>query len=319
MQVAHSTARNMLPIKLALALAVALAPTAFAQDAPQAAASAGSTLDKIRSANKLTLGYYAEARPLSFRNETGSPDGYGVALCKQIASDIQSELKLSNLETQFVAVDGNERFAAVKDGHIDILCGPSQATLANRAEVSFSIPVFDSGTGALVRKDSPAPFREVLEGKNASAQPLWRGSPQLVALQSRTFAVVAGTAAEKGATQRREELKLNASIVSVPDFASGVRKVADGSADALFGDRTVLLDFAHRDADADDLVVLDRTYDRESLALAVPRSDEDFRLLVDRSLSGFFRSGKAGEAYARFFGKVDAATADRLRGYALAE
>ena len=317
MQVARFVAGNKLPIRLVLAVAAVLTPSAFAQDSAGAGGSA--TLEKIRAAGKLTLGYYADARPLSFRNETGSPDGYGVALCKQIATDIQAALKTPELSTQFVAVDGNERFAAVKDGRIDILCGPSEPTLTNRAEVSFSIPVFESGTGVLVRKDSPAAFRDVLEGRNATEQPLWRGSPQLVALQSRSFAVVAGSAAEKSVAQRREQLKLNASIISVPDFASGVRKVADGSADALFGDRTVLLDFARRDPASGDLVVLDRTYNSEPLALAVPRNDEDFRLLVDRSLSGFVRSGKIAEAYERFFGKPDATTAGRLRNSALPE
>lgn len=299
---------SKLPIRLALFTAVALAPSMlFAQDAATTGGGGSSTLDRIRAAGKMTLGYYAEARPLAFRNNTGDADGYGVALCRLVAADVQAALKLPNLATQFVAVEGNDRFTAVKDGRIDLLCGPSEETLARRADVSFSIAVMDSGTSVMLRKDAPAAFRDVLEGRDGPQQPLWRGSPGLTALRERTFAVVAGTSTENRLKDARDRLKVNSSIVSVPDLATGISQLADGKADAFFGERTVLLDAIKRDAAAGELVVLDRYFDHTPLSFALARGDEDFRLLVDTSLSHLYRSGKVAEAYTQFFGKPDAA------------
>jgi ABC-type amino acid transport substrate-binding protein len=52
-------------------------------------------------------------------------------------------------------------------------------------------------------------------------------------------------------------------------------------------------------------VVLDRLFAYEPLALALQRGDEDFRLLVDRTLSELYRSGEIGNLYASWFGEPD--------------
>jgi polar amino acid transport system substrate-binding protein len=307
MQLARLAA-NRRPLRLALLVALGFAAPAFAQDGT-AVATGSSTIERIRAAGKIVLGYYAEARPLSFRGKTGDADGYGVALCRLVVTDLQKALDVPGLATQFVGVEGNDRFAAVKEGRIDLLCGPSEETLARRAEVSFSIAVMDSGTSVVLRKDAPDAFRDVLSGRDAKQdrQPLWRGSPQLSALQQRSFAVIAGTATENRIKQARERLKVNSSIVSVPDLATGIRNVTDGKADAFFGERTTLLDAIHHDASAGELMVLDRYFDHTPLSFALSRTDEDFRLAVDTALSHLYSSGKVAEVYEQFFGKPDAA------------
>jgi polar amino acid transport system substrate-binding protein len=267
------------------------------------------------------LGYYAEARPLSFRSATGDADGYGVALCRLVVADLQKSLNVPNLATQFIGVDGNDRFAAVKDGRIDILCGPSEETLVRRRDVSFSIAVMDSGTSVMLRKDASDAFRDALAGRDAAKDrsPLWRGSPQVAELRERTFAVIAGTTTETRLKQARERLKVNSSIVSVPDLATAIREVSDGSADAYFGERTTLLDAISHDATAGELTVLDRYFDHTPLSFALARGDEDFRLMVDSSLSRLYTSGKVAEAYTQFFGKPDAAAIAQFDRNALRE
>jgi polar amino acid transport system substrate-binding protein len=306
-------------LRLALVVALAFAAPALAQDTTAPAPGASSTIERIRSAGKITLGYYAEARPLSFRGSTGDADGFGPAVCKLVVADLQKDLNVPGLATQFVGVDANERFTAVKEGRIDLLCGPAEETLARRADVSFSIAVMDSGTSVMLRKDAPDAFRDVLAGREAKKdqQPLWRGSPQLAALQQRTFAVIAGTSTENRLKQAREQLKVNSSIVSVPDLATAIRQVSDGKADAFFGERTTLLDAIKHDAAAGELMVLDRYFDHTPLSFALARSDEDFRLAVDKSLSHLYQSGKLAEVYAEFFGKPDAAALSQFDRNAL--
>ena len=306
-------------LRLALVFALAFAAPALAQDTTAAAPGASSTVERIRSAGRITLGYYAEARPLSFRGNTGDADGYGPALCRLVVADIQKDLNVPNLGTQFVGVDANERFAAVKEGRIDLLCGPAEETLARRADVSFSIAVMDSGTSVVLRKDAPDALRDVLAGRegNDHRQPVWRGSPQVAALQQRTFAVIAGTSTENRIKEARDRLKVNSSITSVPDMAAAISQVSDGNADAFFGERTTLLDAIKRDASAGQLMVLDRYFDHTPLSFALARGDDDFRLMVDKALSHLYRSGKVAEVYTQFFGKPDQAAMSQFDRNAL--
>ena len=60
-------------------LAVALIPPAW----PTPASAA--TLDRVKQTGKLNLGYRADGRPFSYRDELGNADGYAVALCKAVA------------------------------------------------------------------------------------------------------------------------------------------------------------------------------------------------------------------------------------------
>lgn len=280
----------------------------------QAAMAQGqaSTLERIRSSGKITMGFYNEAHPFTYQGSSGTPDGYAIALCRAVASAIQEELKLPNLSTEFVAVDATERFNAVKEGRVDLLCGPSAPTLTNRGEVSFSIPIIDGGTGVMVRKDAPVAFRELLETGQTAGHPVWRGSPMLAALQQRTFSVISGSLQEQLLKNRREELNVNSVISLVPDLATGLKQLQDGKSDAFVAERNVLLDLAKRDTSG-ELVVLNRIFDYEPLAFALNRDDSDFRLLVDKTLSGLYRSGKINGIYEQYLGKPDKATQDWFR------
>ncbi|WP_165488571.1 MULTISPECIES: amino acid ABC transporter substrate-binding protein [Dyella] len=297
---------------LALVTMLAVQSLAFAQ------ASSDPTVDRIRSTSKLTLGYYDEARPFTYQGSPGQPDGYAIAICKAVAASLQEQLKMSSLATEFVQVQANDRYPLVKEGKVDLLCGPSVPTLSSRAEVSFSLPILESGTAILLRKDAPNSFRELLETGHTADRPVWRGSPMLAALQERNFVVIGGSLQEKLLTERRDELHVNSIISTVPDLATGVKMLLDGRADAFVGERSVLLDQANRNGQG-KLVVINRVFDREEMAFALSRDDPDFRLLVDTALSQLYLSGKINAIYEQYLGKPDDATKTWFRRAALHE
>ena len=67
------------------------------------------------------------------------------------------------------------------------------------------------------------------------------------------------------------------------------------------------------------MIVLDRQFTYEPLALALARGDEDFRLVVDRTLSRLFGSKEFGDVYAKWFGKPDEDALNFFRWSALPE
>lgn len=70
----------------------------------------------------------------------------------------------------------------------------------------------------------------------------------------------------------------------------------------LFGDRPILLDAVARSENSGNLLVLDRLFTCEPLALALPRGDEDFRLIVDGALSEFYASDGFRNLFEQWFG-----------------
>jgi polar amino acid transport system substrate-binding protein len=277
-----------------------------------APAMAAGTLDKIKETGKLTLGYGSDARPFSY-TDAGKPAGYGIEVCHKVADALKSELKLGALAVDFVALPRDEAFQAIEQGRADLLCG-AVPTLQRRALVDFSIPIILSGTGVAIRSDAPLRLVQALSGVE-SAYPIWRGStdqaPQRVAL-----AVVGGVPLEKVLARTLKERRIVAEMVSVKDVDGGLQALRAGTVQAFFSDRALLLDAVARQP-AGELVVLDRIYRREIVALAMRRNDDDLRLAVDRALSGLYRSQEVNAIYAKYFGAPTTGVVDFFQLVAL--
>lgn len=93
----------------------------------------------------------------------------------------------------------------------------------------------------------------------------------------------------------------NAEIATLPDYARGVAAFRNGEIDVLFGDLSLVLGTV--EGDIDELLMLDRLFTRERAALALARNDDDFCLLVGRTLSGLYVSGEFMAFDASWIGK----------------
>lgn len=265
--------------------------------------ASAATLDRIKQAGKITFGYRTDARPFSYQDESGKATGYSADLCQRIAEEAKTELGLSSLAVEWVPVTLQDRFDVVQQGKVDLLCGADTATLTRRKTVSFSIPVFPDGLGALLRADAQPHLAEVLTGQ-PNTEPIWRGSPARI-LDKKRFAVVKGTTAEKWLADRIDTFEISASVLPVESYAAGMNRVLDRDVDVLFGDRAILLDTAAALSSGGDLMVLDRLFTYEPLAITLQRGDEDLRLVVDRALSRLFTSPDIRELYQKWFGAPD--------------
>jgi ABC-type amino acid transport substrate-binding protein len=312
---------------------IAVASLGFAQTAPTAAVqkatpaattvqaappTAPTTLNRVRESARIRFGYRADARPFAYRDDSGNAVGYAVALCQQVADAVKVELGLPQIAVEWVPVTAETSFQAVQQGQVDLLCGLDAETLARRKDVAFSIPIFPGGIGALLRADAPVRLREILSGQALPSGPTWRASAGQL-LQSQIFAVVAGTTAQDWLAKRLNEFQLTAQVVPVDTYVAGIQQVLDRKANVFFGVRAILLEAARRNPSAADLLVLDRRFANEPLGLALARGDEDFRLVVDRTLSRLYASGGITDVYAKWFGPPDEQTLTFFRLMTLPE
>jgi putrescine:ornithine antiporter len=306
-------------VAVAAAPATDIAAPGLATPAAEAPAAAPelplTALERIRASGHIRLGFIDGARPYSY-SDAGRPAGYGVALCESIAAAVGKALGTPAPSIEWVQQSITDQDADLAAGRVDVACSAGRATLARRASIAFSIPVFPGSIGALVRDDAPRSLTRLLEHGPSQYQPFWRAKPAEI-LEQQTFAAVPGSASAAWLEERTATLKIPSRIAPVESLDAGVAAVHAGDVDVLFADRALLLDAARR-GDS-DLTVLDRRFTFEPVALGVPRGDEDLRLLVDRTLSGMYRSGDLVARYTDAFGEPDAATAEFFRMSVLPE
>lgn len=276
--------------KFSLAAAVVLAWTA--------PLSAGPVLDRIMADKQIKLGVRSDAPPFSALVD-GWPTGFSVDLCSAVAAAMSEVTEVEELEGALFVVDTANRFDALQSGEIDVLCGATTATLRRREIVSFTIPTFATGVGAVIRADAPEVFKEVLI----------TGGPDALSEVEGAEAMAGAIFGVRDATTASDWLETgpllsigNLAIKTLRDHKTGIEAVAAGSFKAYFADRAILLGLTRDHPQRDELLVSDAAFTYEPYALAIPRGDEDLRLLLDRTLSHLYQNGEILKLYAAHFG-----------------
>jgi ABC-type amino acid transport substrate-binding protein len=261
------------------------------------------TIDRIKAAGKIVLGYRTDAAPMSSRDSAGRPVGYSVALCEEVADALRQQFALSSLAVEWVAV--GKGYDDIEQRRVDLICANDAITLEHRTRVSFSIPVFPGGVSALVHRDAWDALVWTLEARPAPYEPLWRGEAPAT-LQHRIYSAISGSATLDVLKTYGESLKLMENVAPVDSYDAGVSAVLERRSDVLFADRAQLLSAVRRSPSAKDLRVLSQRFEFVTSALALARNDDGFRLEVDRALTGFYQDPRFGALYTANFGPPDA-------------
>lgn len=239
-----------------------------------------SVLEEVKSNKTLRVGYREDAPPFSYKNDIGEAAGYTVELCRQVAAGFGQLHQIEGLVIDYVPVTAADRFDAVTEGRIHLLCGATTQTLARREIVSFSLPTFIDGASVLFRADGPKSFAEMV---------------------GRTIGVLGNTTTEKGLRNTLEREGMQADVVAVNSHEEGFERLVAGEISAYFADRAILAYMLQHSDQAENLHLSNRFFSHEPFALALPRGDEDFRLSVDRVLSYLYKSGRIGDVFKATF------------------
>ncbi len=261
-------------------------------------AMAGETLERIKGEELIRFGFRTDAPPFSSLVD-GAPGGFSIDLCALVAGAIKDVTELKEFTAKFTPVGTGQRFDAIVNGDIDILCGATTATLDRREKVSFSIPTFITGVAALVRKDASGPLRKALVESSPDSL-----SPAVVAeaLKDRRIGVRRDTTAESWLREGPLKGIEGAQIVTIEIHDTGIEQVLAGEIDVYFADQAILSGQVRSSGSAAGLAISRRAFTHEPYALALPRGDEGFRLIVDRALSHLYRTGVILKLFERHFG-----------------
>jgi len=300
----HSKVAGHMVLSLGLLAGLALPGIASSQ-----------TLARVAKTGQINLGFIDDAAPISSRNKQGQVVGYSAELCQPIAEAVKAKLNLANLSVRFVAVSAEDAIDKVATGSIDLMCTATAETLKRRERLSYSIPVLNGGMGVLIRRDAPRALSDFIQGKTAAAGPVWRGTIN-GGRAAYTYAVRDASLAEDWAKTQTRQLGVTVRTVLVNEDAKGVQLLRSKQADAFVGERVLLEQYLSRNKLEDELILVRRRFNTELLGLALARNDDDFRLLVDSTLSKLYQSKEFPTLYARYFGAMDASTQALFQGWA---
>lgn len=242
-----------------------------------------STLEQIQKTETIRIGYRNDQPPMSFVDQNNQPVGYSLELCLHIVNQIKVQLKNPNIAIKYVPVTATNRFAALTNNAIDILCGSTTKTLSRSALVDFTELTFVTGASLISLKTSEVANLKGLAGKKV--------------------AVVKNTTTIKTLSKALKKIGSDAEIIAVDSAAEGIAAVHSHKVAAFSADQIVLIGLAIVQPDPTQYILAKELFSFEPYALAIRRNDADFRLLSNSVLSRLYRTGKVTETYSHWFGK----------------
>src|SRR5262245_57246953 len=255
---------------------------------PAAAQEIRPTLDKIKEAGGITIGYRETSRPFSFVGTDGQPTGYSIDLCLQVVSGLRQSLKLPELKVGWLAVTPADRISKLVKGAIDLECGSTTITFSRMEEVAFSHMIFVDGGSLLATTQSGVNTVKDLGGKRVG--------------------VVPNTTTEKALAAALKNASVQATVVAVNEHGDGLRGLEEGRLDAYASDRLLLAGLLATARDPAKLKLSTEFFSYEPYGLMLRRGDNTFQANVNRTLSHLYRSGGLVEIYERWFGPVATAS-----------
>ena len=249
---------------------------------PLTAQELTGTLKQIEKSGKIRIGYREAEPPMSFMGKDGKPTGYTIDICKYVVTGVKDKIG-TDISVEYVPVTAKERFNALVNNKIDILCGSTTKTLSRSELVDFTQLTFVTGASLMTLKGKQINDTGALNGKKVGV------------VKGTTTAVVL-----KELLQKTLTLAVTASYDTAADGLEALRK---GQIDAFSADQVVLIGLASNAADPNTFTIASVVFSYEPFALAVRRNDADFRLVADRALSRLYRSGEILQIYERWVGR----------------
>jgi glutamate/aspartate transport system substrate-binding protein len=270
---------------LALALCLAV-PGALAQELT-------GTLKKIKESGTISLGIRETSVPFSYLDEKQNAIGYSIDLCEKVVEAVKAELKMPDLKVKRIPVVSQTRIPLVANGTVDLECGSTTNTLTRQKQAEFSHVTFIGGTRLLVKTKS--------------------GIKEVEDLKGRTVSVSQGTTNERVIKALSEKLNLGIKVLNVKDHGEGFLVLESGRVDANVSDDIQLLGLRSKARNPSDYAVTGRLLSYEPFGLMFRRGDADFKLVVNRTLSGLMRSGEIEKIYDKWFTPLGAPLSPMMR------
>lgn len=236
-----------------------------------------SRLDQILASGELRVALSGNQPPLNMKNKRGEIVGLEVDLIRELAGSM-------GLTARFVEMPFADLLPALERNEVDLVISGMTITPERNARAAFAGPYLVSGKSVLSRST---------EISNVE-------TPAALDKPERTYAALAGSTSE----QFVKTSMPSASLVTTPDYDTGVQMVIDGEVDALVADFPICAVSVLRYPE-EDLSMLVTPFTLEPLGIALPPDDALFVNLVQNYLRTLENTGILVQLKARWLNDGD--------------
>ena len=222
------------------------------------APAAAATLDSVKARGTLNCGVNEGLLGFAAKDAAGHWAGFDVDFCKAVAVAVLGDAS----KVAYVPLSASDRFAALKDGRVDLLSRNSTWTLEREADlgVNFTAVTYYDGQGFMVRRTS--------------------GHVSALELDGAKVCVQAGTTTEPNFIAFFEQNGMKYTEVSEPSTAAAVEAYRNGACDTITSDVSQLYAIKASLPEPGDSVILPDVISKEPLGPAVRSDDPAWRLIV---------------------------------------
>lgn len=245
-----------------------------------AAQATGRTLERIRATGTVVIGHRESSVPLSYV-ANGTPMGYSVDVCLQVAQALARHLKLPPPRITYRMVTSGNRFDAIEKGEVDLECGSTTNTAARRERVAFTIAHFIASSRIVVQSGKPYARIEDLDGK--------------------TVASTVGTTNIDSLAREAAAKAVRIKIEPAKDHAEGFGWVVDGKVEGFAMDDVLLFGLRASHSRPEDLKIIGKPMTIEPYAIAFERGNAELKAVVDAELRRLIQTREINRLYDKWF------------------
>ncbi|MCH8623057.1 amino acid ABC transporter substrate-binding protein [Undibacterium sp. TS12] len=244
---------------------------------------AADTLTHIKETQTVTIAHREASFPFSYLGDDKKPIGYSMDICMKLVEAIKKELKLKELNVNYLMVTGSSRIPAIADGKADLECGSTTNNVERRKQVAFTIPHFFATARMIVRADS--------------------GIKNWTDLKGKKVVTTKGTTTVKLLNDRDKVRGLDLKLLEGADHNESFSMVENGQADAFTVDDVLLYGQRGNAKDPSKFVVVGDPLSTEPYAMMMRKDDPAFKALIDREMARMMNDGEMTKLYDKWFRK----------------
>ncbi|HVD14583.1 MAG TPA: glutamate ABC transporter substrate-binding protein [Actinomycetota bacterium] len=236
----------------------------------------GSTMAKLQSAGKVTVGTKFDQPLFGLKNLEGKPEGFDVEIAKIIAGEMG--IQADNI--QWVETVSANREPFLQQGKVDFVVATYTINDKRKKVIDFAGPYYVAGQDIMVKKGNPLGIKgpEDLSGKKVCS-------------------VTGSTPAENIRTKYP-----GAKLTEFDVYSKCAEALKNGQVDAVTTDNVILLGLISKDQEAFELV--GKPFTEEPYGIGVKKGDDQFRNFINDVLDKAKSDGRWKQAWDATAGKV---------------
>ncbi|MFE7720528.1 glutamate ABC transporter substrate-binding protein [Nocardia rhizosphaerihabitans] len=238
---------------------------------------AGSTMQKLHDAGKITIGTKFDQPLFGLKNPvTGQPDGFDAEMGKLVAA----KLGIPADRIEWVETVSANREPFLQQGRVDAVIATYTINDKRKQIIDFAGPYYIAGQSLMVRK----------------------GNPQNIAKPDDLIGKSVCAAEGSASSTNIRNLVPGANVVLFDSYSKCAEALKNGQVAAMTTDNTILGGLRSLDEDAFDLVP--GTFTKEPYGIGIAKGREDLTKFIDDTLRTAFNDGTWAQAWDRTAGRI---------------